>query len=175
MTGFRLYQGMSGRLSAACAIKKLKLCTMGHMALELHINSAKHLACSAATRRQAPISQFCVANSMLTSTVTSAASSTEPTQPGNIRALCGSKPALKAEVTWTLKMILDHHSYTSNKNISELFKVMFPNSEIAATFTCGSNKTAYITKFGLAPFITKQLTEQVNKASGFVLMPPHSP
>ena len=47
---------------------------------------------------------------------------------------------------------------------------MFPDSDIAATFSCGSNKTAYITKFGLAPFITKELTEQVNQAAGFVPM-----
>lgn len=47
---------------------------------------------------------------------------------------------------------------------------MFPDSEIAATFACGSNKTAYITKFGLAPFITKQLTDQVSEATCFVIM-----
>lgn len=47
---------------------------------------------------------------------------------------------------------------------------MFPDSEIVATFTCGSNKTAYITKFGLAPFITKELTQHVNEAAGFVAM-----
>ncbi|XP_028973959.2 uncharacterized protein LOC114830660 isoform X1 [Esox lucius] len=47
---------------------------------------------------------------------------------------------------------------------------MFPDSEIAATFSCGSNKTSYITKFGLAPFITKELTDKVNIANGFVVM-----
>lgn len=119
---------------AQCSLchKKIKLGTMGRMALESHMKSAKHLACPATTQRQAPILQFCAANPMLTSTVTSAAT----TQPGNIRALCGSTPTLKAEVMWTLKMILDHHSYTSNENISKLFKVMFPDWEIAATFTC---------------------------------------
>lgn len=47
---------------------------------------------------------------------------------------------------------------------------MFPDSEVAATFSCGSNKTAYITKFGLAPFITKELTDHVNMSNGFVIM-----
>lgn len=71
---------------------------------------------------------------------------------------------------WVLKTISEHHSYTLNENIMEIFKTMFPDSEVAATFSCGSNKTAYITKFGLAPFITKELTDQVNKANGFVVM-----
>lgn len=73
-----------------------------------------------------PIYQFCTANLML---FTLAASSTEPTQQGDIQALCGSTPTLKAELMWTLKRISDHHSYTSNENISKLFKVMFSTTQ----------------------------------------------
>lgn len=47
---------------------------------------------------------------------------------------------------------------------------MFPDSEIAANFTCGYNKTVYTTKRGLAAFTTKQLTDQVSKATCFVVM-----
>lgn len=65
----------------------------------------------------------------------------------------------------------NHHSYCSNEGISEIFKAMFPDSEIASTFTSGKNKTSYITKFGLAPYITKELVKEVNEASGgFVVM-----
>ena len=79
-------------------------------------------------------------------------------------------PTFQAEVVWTLKTISQHHSYTSNEDITDLFKIMFPDSDIASTFLRGINKTAYITKFGLARFITKELTEQVNQAAGFVPM-----
>ncbi|XP_056451964.1 uncharacterized protein LOC130387051 isoform X3 [Gadus chalcogrammus] len=83
----------------------------------------------------------------------------------------GGAPTLRAEVIWILKSISDHHSYSSNEGISEIFKAMFSDSEIAATFTSGKNKTSYITKFGLAPFITKELVKEVNEASGgFVVM-----
>ena len=75
---------------------------------------------------------------------------------------------LQAEVLSTLKTISQHLSYTSNEGITDLFKIMFPDSDIASTFLRGINKTAYITKFGLARFITKELTEQVNQAAGFV-------
>ncbi len=46
---------------------------------------------------------------------------------------------------------------------------MFPNSDIANTFTCGANKMAYIAKFGLAIYIKDELVSKVNK-SLFVLM-----
>ncbi|XP_060934782.1 oocyte zinc finger protein XlCOF7.1-like [Limanda limanda] len=52
----------------------------------------------------------------------------------------------------------------------EMFKEMFPESDIAKTFTCGKDKSGYITKFGLAPYFKQQLVDGVNKAGQFVLM-----
>ncbi|KAL3063671.1 hypothetical protein OYC64_000077 [Pagothenia borchgrevinki] len=46
---------------------------------------------------------------------------------------------------------------------------MFPDSDIAKTFTCGDDKTAYITKFGLAPHIKRDLVSKINNGP-FVLM-----
>ncbi|KAJ8348774.1 hypothetical protein SKAU_G00273630 [Synaphobranchus kaupii] len=46
---------------------------------------------------------------------------------------------------------------------------MFPDSQIVNTFTCGKDKTAYITRFGLAPYIKKELISNVNTGT-FVLM-----
>ena len=57
---------------------------------------------------------------------------------------------LKSEVLWTLKTISSHCSYNSNENIDKMFCVMFPDSQIAAKFTCGSRKISYLCVFGLA-------------------------
>ena len=46
---------------------------------------------------------------------------------------------------------------------------MFPDSELAKTFTCGKDKTAYFVRFGLAPYIKKELTSKVNE-DAFVIM-----
>lgn len=54
-----------------------------------------------------------------------------------------------------MKTLSNHHSNTSNDKIREILKTVFPNSEIVATFACGSNREVYITKYGLALFITK--------------------
>lgn len=87
----------------------------------------------------------------------------------DLRTTFGSTPTMKAEVLWTLNTIAKHQSYNGNQGISELFKCMFPDSDIAKTFTCGSDKTAYIAKFGLAIHIKEELVSKVNK-SLFVLM-----
>lgn len=46
---------------------------------------------------------------------------------------------------------------------------MFPDSGIAKNFTCGKDKTAYVMKFGVAPYIIKLLVANVNIGS-FTLM-----
>lgn len=50
---------------------------------------------------------------------------------------------------------------------------MFPESDIAKSFTCGKDKTGYIIRFGLASFFKKQLVDGINKAGPFVLMFAH--
>lgn len=69
---------------------------------------------------------------------------------------------------WTFHTVTKHQSYTGNENIDELFQIMFPDSEIAKTFKCGKDKTAYMARFGLADYIKKDL---ISKITGpFVLM-----
>ena len=59
-------------------------------------------------------------------------------------------PTLVAEVLRTLETIARHQSYNSNEGIGEIFKKMFPDSEIVQSFHCGADKTAYISMFGFA-------------------------
>ena len=46
---------------------------------------------------------------------------------------------------------------------------MFPDSDSAHSFACGSDKMAYISKFGIAPYISERLVADANK-DAFVLM-----
>ena len=57
---------------------------------------------------------------------------------------------LKAEILWTLHSVTAHNSYKSNENVGKVLQAMFPDSAIAAKFTCGEKKTAYTSLFGLA-------------------------
>ncbi|KAM8766754.1 uncharacterized protein AB9X84_005877 isoform 1-T1 [Acanthopagrus schlegelii] len=76
---------------------------------------------------------------------------------------------LKAEMLWVLQTVSRHHSYTSNEDVSTVFKAMFPDSECAKTFSCGEDKTCYLARFGLAPYIKRELLSSVNQGT-FVIM-----
>lgn len=158
---------------ARCKLCKkiFKLGTMGVKAVESHMLSAKHT--SAKTRLQTTISHFFSAP---------ASTSTAPSQvglppatpiitsaPTEVRITFGSTPTLEAEVLWVLNTVAKHQSYNGNDGLGEVFRAMFPDSEIAKTLTCGKDKTSYIARFGLAPYIQNNLFTDVNKDT-FVLM-----
>ncbi|CAM4287472.1 unnamed protein product [Leuciscus chuanchicus] len=46
---------------------------------------------------------------------------------------------------------------------------MFPDSECASTFICGRDKTTYLARFGVAPYLKKELISQANK-DAFIIM-----
>ena len=65
---------------------------------------------------------------------------------------------IRAEVLWTLKVVMCHYSFNSCND-------MFPDSGIAKTFTCGATKCTYLTCFGLAPYFHEQLVDMVRSTA----------
>ena len=47
---------------------------------------------------------------------------------------------LKAEILWALKVIENHFSYNSSRNIVDLLKMMLPDSKIVEKLCLGSTK-----------------------------------
>ena len=62
-----------------------------------------------------------------------------------------------------------HNSFKSNEDISRDFAAMFLDSEFVKSFTCGENKTAYLAKYGIAPFIKRELSRSISDKQ-YVLM-----
>ena len=58
------------------------------------------------------------------------------------RTLVSSDDVLHAEVLWVLKVLTSSYSFNSCKDISNLFSKMFPDSQIAQSFSCGATKRA---------------------------------
>ena len=88
----------------------------------------------------------------------------------SMRAVCGTSTTLQAEVIWTLYTVSHHNSYSANSAVSQLFPIMFPDSMIAKSFSCGKDKTGYLVRFGLAPYFKQQLVSSVSAAGEFVVM-----
>jgi hypothetical protein len=86
----------------------------------------------------------------------------ETENTSQVQLAFGGNSTLKAEIIWTFRNVKHHKSYNSNTEIQEDFQMMFQDSKIAWTFTCGEKKTSYLSKFGLAPYIKEQLRRTVS-------------
>uniref|UniRef100_A0A3P9AK00 Oxysterol-binding protein n=2 Tax=Esox lucius TaxID=8010 RepID=A0A3P9AK00_ESOLU len=158
---------------------------MGINSLKSHMCWASHKAASSRRERQLSIASFCgnrvappqpSANAVTPpavapeATATTRAVSASSSSAADIRVALGGTATLRAEVLWCLHTAEKHHSLNSNENLAEVFKAMFPDSDIAKLFTCGKDKTGYIIRFGLAPHFKQELINTINKAGQFVLM-----
>ena len=76
---------------------------------------------------------------------------------------------LKAEILWVLQTIIRHYSYTSNEDVHVVFRAKFPDSQCASAFSCERDKTAYLARFGVAPYLRKKCISQANK-DAFIIM-----
>ena len=62
-----------------------------------------------------------------------------------------------AECCMILRIVKNHDSFRSCLGLGDYLKAMFPDSAIAAGFTFCKNKYAYVVKYGMAPWLKKNL------------------
>lgn len=115
-----------------------------------------------------PIQMFAALVSTSKANVTPALVSSGPST-SNAFGTFSPTTTLKAEMLWVLHAVSRHHSYTSNEDMSTVFRALFPDSECAKTFSCGRDKASYLARFGLVPYIKRKLLSSVNQGS-FVVM-----
>ena len=65
---------------------------------------------------------------------------------------------------------MTHQSYNSNNGVSDLFAVMFPDSQIAKDFSARRMKLRYMIVFGFAPYFLGELERQINSCEHFVVL-----
>ena len=78
-----------------------------------------------------------------------------------------SNAAAEAEIRWCLKLVSSHLSMNSCVDLSDLLKMMFPDSSIAKKISLGKDKVSYIITFGLAPYFKDCLTQRVKRKKDF--------
>ena len=87
-----------------------------------------------------------------------------PGQQSSMKAFTTNEIFMKAEILWSIKSMMAHLSFNASANIGDLFKKMFPDSEIASKFACGKTKVNYLLCFGIAPFFKEKLLQIVKEA-----------
>ncbi|KAJ8375217.1 hypothetical protein SKAU_G00057970 [Synaphobranchus kaupii] len=148
---------------------------MGGAALVSHAKGKKHLDNQKAAQQTASIGtcftpQPAVVARPDNTASTSTAGIIAARQPTLNQSIAASNDLLSAEVMWTLKTMDSHYSYSSCANTGKLFRAMFPDSEIAAKFSCGETKCAYLTTFGIAPYFKWLVVREVSRQAGYVMM-----
>ena len=75
----------------------------------------------------------------------------------------------KAEIMWALKCVICDWSINSAEKISDLFKVMFSDSQIASEFQMSGTKLSYLINFDMAPHFRQLLVDEINCCSFFTM------
>jgi hypothetical protein len=71
----------------------------------------------------------------------------------------------RAEIIWALNSITTHGSLRGSAAASDLFPLMFPDSDIASRFRMQKDKIAHVITYGWGPFFEEQLSAIVKKCS----------
>ena len=133
---------------------------MGVAAVKGHMKSKTHasISMSAGSSTQTIRSFFVNPQAVSPRSSDTSGSTLPSTSHTSLDTAVVTGDVIRAEVLWTLKVIMCHYSFNSCNDISA---TMFPDSGIAKSFTCGATKCAYLTCFGLAPYFHEQLVDMV--------------
>ena len=77
---------------------------------------------------------------------------------------------MNAEIRWVLKHVVGGYSGNSVTGSVDLFPSMFPDSKIASILELGKDKLKYVVNYGIAPYFTQLLRDQVSSSKWFVIL-----
>lgn len=172
-----LQRSSKGNQYAYCKFcrKDFSVTSMGEYALKSHSASAKHvqlndLDSKSKSNCTPTLKHFFNQNSLSSSLSSSSSLSAASSSQFSTKSAFTGDDVLKAEVLHTLNLIEKHHSYSSSSNSSALYRLMFPDSQIAAGFQCGDRKSAYMSTFGIAPYLERMEMKALQRSQQYVLL-----
>ena len=97
----------------------------------------------------------------------------QSSKPGSSQQTIGGAvtyaSVVNAEIRWALKCVMAGYSNNSNRAMSDLFPVMFPDAPTAAKYQVGPDKLRYSINFGLGPFFIGKLIHHVQNSNYYSL------
>ena len=75
----------------------------------------------------------------------------------------------QAEVRWALEVVMSRYSKSSCNDVTELFKIMFPDSDIANSFTCAKTKFRCMIVYGTTPYFQSRLLDDLKDSTSHVI------
>ena len=74
---------------------------------------------------------------------------------------------ITVEINWAFNCIYNNFSLSSCDDMKSLFTNMFPDSNVANSFSMLKDKLSYVINFGIAPYITDMLIENIKQSTIF--------
>ena len=184
---FSWVRAHTNKHNAYCSVcsKVIDLSDMGRYALQSHMKSKKHVNLASLVREPANINikDFILkkekddVNANTNSNIEllnipgpPAIATVLPIGLPVVKPLVIKDVVMKAEIIHTLHLITSHHSYKSSEISKDMYRSMFPDSEIAKQFSCGERKCAYIAVFGIGQYLIDKLKCDVRNSGPFVLL-----
>ena len=174
------------RLSARCKWCKtsIDVSSMGASALRNHSTVKKHKDLAAVVMNSQQLGF--TPKSTSTAPTSTAPTSTAPVQKASNTATVETRTdhaevksknpfnkeaVTRAELIWIYRLVDSNHSFSSNNNVSQTLKQMFPDSVIAENFKLCETKSQYVLNFALAPLSDMVLKRSISESTpGYVIL-----
>lgn len=79
-------------------------------------------------------------------------------------SFCLADKILKAEVYLVLAAIKNNYSFSSLTNLSQLYREVFDDSDVAKGIKLSDKKVRYVVNFGLAPFFKTEILKDIGES-----------
>ncbi|CAF1074423.1 unnamed protein product [Adineta steineri] len=86
------------------------------------------------------------------------------------RALTHDDKITRAECLWSMATAQLAISFNASQFLPEIFRSMFPDSQVATDYSLRSRKISYVISHGTGYYFTNELIKDVRKAYGFTLL-----
>ena len=139
---------------------------MGESALTSHMKGKKHCEQATSVSRSQSINLSAPSEG---SNNHLSAHSTSSISKSSLDSMIVSTPVTYAEIRRALKVVSSKYSRSLCDDIGQLFKVMFPDSKVAESFSCAKTKSRYIIIYGLAPYFFQCLQDEVKANPSHVI------
>lgn len=151
-------------------IAKIRIAGTGNLFFAKHSERASSSSIASISSSSAGSSSSTVTSSSSSeaSTTLSAASSSS-TVTKNITDFILPANTFQAEILWALKVVVNHFSMWSCLGLNDLFRRMFPDSNVAKSFQLSKTKCGYLINYGLAPYFRELLNKLVMSSPFFTI------
>ncbi|CAF3357733.1 unnamed protein product [Rotaria sp. Silwood2] len=159
----------SSFICTLCKTSDLYCGNKGWQSIERHMDNKKHRDNLKLLKENNTFTIQTEANHNPSEAASSSSNISTVTLASQTKHFSFSDQVTRAEALWAMNATRHGYSYLSCNESGDLFKKMFPDSDIAQKFNMERTKLSYVISHGLGPFFHRNLVEDIKQCERFVL------